>query len=100
MNVRKDKLSSFPKEKSTKYETIFDHNATEKELGYITNVENKKEYLEYINYNLDKCYFDLSNLYRYRCDRETSRRYYSMMSEKGRKEYERKIDKLMSFMIP
>jgi len=99
MNVRKNQLSNSLKEKPTKYETIFDHNATEKELGYITNAENKEEYLKEIDYNLDECYLDLYRLYDDK-DEKIADKYYSMMSEKSRKEYEKKIDKLMSLMIP
>jgi len=99
MNVIKGKLTNSPKEKSVKCETIFDHNATKKEIGYITNAESKEEYLKEINYNLDECYLDLYRLYSSK-DKITANKYYSMMSEKGRQKDKEKLDKIMSFMIP
>jgi len=95
-----NKSDIISKEKLTNYETIFDHNATEKELGYITRAKNKKEYLKMINYNLDRCYLDLYNLYVDKEDRVKANEYYSMMSEQGRKEDKEKLDEIMSLIIP
>jgi len=88
MNVAKNKLSSSPKEKPTKYETIFDHNITQEELEYLTSARSKEEYLKKYNYDLNACYRDLYRLY---CDREdhvTAKKYFNMQSKEALKKYD------------
>jgi len=79
MNVIKDKLSgsSKPKkEKIVKYETIFDHNATEEERKDLTKAKNKEEYLKEVNYSQKVCYFNLYSLYYIREDYESADKYF------------------------
>jgi len=101
MNVIKGKLTNSPKpkeEKIVKYETIFDHNATEKEIRNLTEAKNKEEYLKLVNYDLDQCYYDLHWLY---ANRNTHND--NIISEKYAKKSKKvqdKYDKLMSLMIP
>ena len=80
------------KEKSIdieKYETIFDHNITDEELenSYITSTRSKEEYLKKIKHDQNRCYCDLSDLYRYRKDYDTAKKYFYMQSEKYIKEH-------------
>jgi len=79
----------------TKYETIFDHNITEEELEttFLTNARSKEEYLKEVeNDNYldipDRCYDDLADLYNYRKDYATAKKYHNMQSEKALKRYE------------
>jgi len=94
---KSDRLS---KEKSKNYETIHDHNLTEKEHNLFKNTHSKEKYLKEINYDLDKCYYDLSTLYDYRNDEEKSDKYFSMISEKKQMEHEKDADDIMALMIP
>jgi len=93
MNIIKDKLSKSPKEKSTKYETIFDHNITQEELEYLTSARSKDEYLKKIENNnyldiLDMCHNDIAYLYEYREDFATAKKYRDMQSKKALKRYD------------
>ena len=77
------------KEKSIdieKYETIFDHNITDEELEYFTPTRSKEEYLKKYNYDQDEFYRDLYDLYCYRGDYTSAKKYFYMQSEKAIKE--------------
>jgi len=101
MNVIKDKLSNSSKpkkEKIVKYETIFDHNATDEERRDLTEAKNKEEYLKMVSYDLDQCYYDLYWLYANRNNDNDD-----IISEKYAKKSKKlkeEGDKLMSLMIP
>jgi len=71
-----------------KFETIFDHNITQKELEYLIHTRSKEEYLKGINYNQDKCYYDLYWLYAERKDNVIADKYYNK-SKKAQKEYKK-----------
>jgi len=85
----------------TKYETIHDHHLTEGEQNLFKYTKSKEDYLKNINYDLDKCYYDISSLYHHRYYdnssptykniylKKTSEKYYSMISEKEQKRREK-----------
>jgi len=69
------------------FETIFDHNITQEELKYFTPTRSKEEYLKKYNYDQDEFYRDLYDLYCYRKDYTTAKKYFYMQTEKSIKEH-------------
>ena len=84
MNLKKDKLSSLPKEHITKLETIFDHNLTEEELKTAAWGFSKEEYLSEIK-SQENHYLKIYYLYLSRNDRKTAMEYFNKLSERSQK---------------
>jgi len=84
MNLKKDNLSSLPKEHLTKLETIFDHNLTEKELKTAAWGFSKEEYLKQIT-SQENHYLKIYYLYLSRDDKKTAMIYFNKLSERSQK---------------
>jgi len=71
------------KKPDKKIETIFDHNMTDEERGYMCVYDTLEELLE-SGMSQDDCYLDIAILYKWRGDEETSQKYLNKMSEENR----------------
>jgi len=85
MNLKKDKLSSPPKEHITKLETIFDHNLTEEELKTAAWGFSKEEYKKEFGENQELHHSLIYDLYLMRGDHKIAMEYFNKLSKKSQK---------------